>query len=358
MKIRKRILITGGAGFIGSNLSKVLLNKGEYVDCVDNLITGRIEAINSLRSYHRFRFFKLDVSDTAFFNTFIDNKYTDIYHLACPTGVPNIKTFGEEMLKTCSSGTENILRLACAHNAKVLYSSSAEVYGNPEIFPQSEDYHGNVNPVGPRSAYEEGKRFSEALIVMYVDKYKIDAKIVRIFNTFGIGMSQEDSRVIPRFLKNIRKGENLVIYGDGSQTRTHLYVDDLISGLLLVMERGCCGGVYNIGGEEQLSVADLAIAIKKLSNATVDIEYHPHFIEDHSDRLPMTTKVKALGWKPIIKVAEGLLRMLSSYGIPVNINNEAIITPTTENQPIILNVQSKNLRTQKKLARNKVFPDL
>lgn len=317
MSCNKKVLVAGGSGFIGSNLSRALLDAGASVDCVDSLITGRIESIDSLRSHRRFRYFKFDITDRDFFNTFSKEHYDEIYHLACPTGVPNIQLYGEEMLKTCSIGTDNILRLACTHNAKVLYASSAEVYGDPEVFPQHEEYSGNVHPTGPRSAYEEGKRFSEALVRAYVEKYQLDAKIVRIFNTFGIGMSPDDTRVIPRFLKLIKEGKKIVIYGDGTQTRTHLYVDDLIAGLMMVLENGCAGEVYNVGGDKQLTIADLAELIKSLTTLTVDVEYQPHFIEDHSGRHPMVSKVKELGWDPHIDVTEGLVRMLPSYGVPV-----------------------------------------
>ncbi|MGD8525466.1 MAG: NAD-dependent epimerase/dehydratase family protein [Thioalkalispiraceae bacterium] len=317
MSYRKKVLVAGGAGFIGSNLAKALLEEGYSVDCVDSLITGRIASIDVLRSNKRFRFFKFDITDRDFFNTFAKEHYDEIYHLACPTGVPNIRVYGEEMLKTSSIGTDNILRLACTHNAKVIYTSSAEVYGDPQVFPQHEEYCGNVHPTGPRSAYEEGKRFAEALVISYVEKYQLDAKIVRIFNTFGIGMSPDDTRVIPRFLKLIKEGKKIVIYGDGKQTRTHLYVDDLVAGLLLVMRKGSSGEVYNIGGDKQLTIAELADLIKSLTTLTVDVEYHPHFIEDHSGRHPMVSKVKDLGWTPNIGVTEGLIRMLPSYGVPV-----------------------------------------
>lgn len=311
----KRILVTGGSGFIGSNLCRTLIDSGAYVDCLDNLITGRMDGIASLRDSERFRFFHYDVTDPDFFKTFVGFRYDEIHHLACPTGVPNIERFGEEMLKTCSTGTENVLRLACAHNAKLVYTSSAEVYGDPEIFPQSEDYCGNVDPTGPRSAYEEGKRFGEALIALYARKYGVRAKIVRVFNTFGIGMSPDDSRLIPNFIKKLKNGENIVIYGDGTQTRTHLYVDDLVAGLLLVMEKGDAGGVYNIGGDKEMSVSAMAGLFRQLTELDLQLEHRPHFIEDHAGRLPRVSKVKGLGWAPRVDIAEGLCRMLEQHGI-------------------------------------------
>jgi dTDP-glucose 4,6-dehydratase/UDP-glucuronate decarboxylase len=314
----KRILITGGAGFIGSNLAKVLLADGAHVDCVDNLITGRLEAIHTLRLDKNFRFLKMDINEVIFLATCMSTRYDEIYHFACPTGVPNIRVYGEEMLRTCSRGTENVLEIACAQGAKVIYASSAEVYGDPDVFPQSEEYHGNVDPVGPRSAYEEGKRFGEALTRLYSEKYRVDAKTIRIFNTFGVGMSPEDSRVIPRFLKQIRDGRNVIVYGDGTQVRTHLYIGDLIAALLLVMDQGQRGEVYNIGGERQLSILELVDTIKELTPLPVKVEHRPHFIEDHAGRLPMTAKVKELGWEPRVDIREGLRRMLVSYGIPTH----------------------------------------
>lgn len=313
---RKTVLVTGGAGFIGSNLCAALLADDAHVDCVDNLITGRIEAIQHLRASPRFRLLQMDVTDPAFLPMSMSTRYDEIYHLACPTGVPNIKTYGEEMLRTCSTGTERVLQIARAHYARVIYTSSAEVYGNPVIFPQGEDYYGNVNSVGPRSAYEEGKRYGEALTRLYSEKYCVDAKIVRIFNTFGPGMSPEDTRVMPRFLKRIRERQAITVYGDGKQTRTYLYIDDLIAGLQIIMARGRSGEVYNIGGEQQLSIVELIEMLRGLTPMPFKVKFRPHFIEDHSGRLPMTNKLRELGWRPRVDIATGLRRMLVSFGIP------------------------------------------
>lgn len=317
MQDRKTVLVTGGAGFIGSNLCSALIERGAYVDCVDNLVTGRLEAIQHLRSSERFRLLHMDVTDPAFVMMSLGTHYHEIYHLACPTGVPNIKTYGEQMLRTCSTGTENVLQLARAHNARFIYTSSAEVYGNPEIFPQAEDYFGNVNSVGPRSAYEEGKRYGEALTRLYSQKYCVHTEIIRIFNTFGIGMSPDDSRVIPRFLKHIRDRRPVTVYGDGTQTRTYLYIDDLISALQIIMARGKSGEVYNVGGEQQHSIIELIELIRSVTPLPVRVQYEPHFIEDHVGRLPMTAKVRELGWQPRFDLVTGLRRMLTSYDIPI-----------------------------------------
>ncbi|MGI9305662.1 MAG: NAD-dependent epimerase/dehydratase family protein [Gammaproteobacteria bacterium] len=314
MKESRSVLITGGAGFIGSNLASLLLGRDYYVDCVDNLITGNMDSINPLRS-NKFRFFKVDITSPEFHQACGEHHYDYIYHLACPTGVPNIKKLGEEMLRTCSVGTDNALRLALMHGSGLLYTSSAEVYGNPEVFPQEENYHGNVDPIGARSAYEEGKRFSEALLVHYVRTYGMNARIVRIFNAFGPGMSMTDQRVIPQFIKRIKQGEKVVIYGDGSQTRTLLYVDDLVEGLKLVMEEGAAGEVYNIGGTKQLSINELSELIGRLTPHKVDVEFQPHFIEDHIGREPAVSKVRGLGWEPRTDVLDGLKNMLALHGL-------------------------------------------
>lgn len=330
MQNRKTVLVTGGAGFIGSNLCTALVKDDVHVDCVDNLITGRLEAVQHLRSSNRFRLLQMDITDPAFFSMSLSTRYDEIYHLACPTGVPNIKTYGEEMLRTCSTGTERVLQIARAHYAKVIYTSSAEVYGNPVIFPQSEDYFGNVNSVGPRSAYEEGKRYGEALTRLYSEKYCVDAKIVRIFNTFGVGMSPDDSRVVPRFLKRIRDRQSIIVYGDGKQTRTYLYIDDLISALQTVMARGRSGEVYNIGGEQQHSIIELIEMIRSLTPMPVKVKYRPHFIEDHSGRLPMTARVRELGWQPRVDILTGLRRMLASYGIATYDGDDRLPPPIHE----------------------------
>lgn len=315
MKSRKNILVTGGAGFIGSNLSRALLEEGHRVDCVDNLITGYSESIAALKSNKRFRFIKMDITSPEFPTICGQNRYDEIYHLACPTGVPNIKILGEEMMQTCSIGTNQVLRLALMHNAKLVYTSSAEVYGDPKVFPQAEDYHGNVNPVGARSAYEEGKRFSEALAALYVSKYKLDARVVRLFNVFGPGMSLNDQRVIPQFISKIKQGKKITIFGDGSQNRTLLYVDDLVDGLRLTLRKGQRGEVYNLGGTTQLTMIELYEMMQSLIGRKIEVDFQPHFIEDHAGRQPSTGKITALGWKPKVSVQEGLMRMLAQHNL-------------------------------------------
>ncbi len=306
------VLITGGAGFIGSNLSRYLLRQGYSVDCVDNLITGRLNSISDLRDHENFRFFNFDITDSRFVWAFSQRSYCKIFHLACPTGVPNIELLGEEMLETCSVGTSQTLKLAMVCNAKLVAASSAEVYGDPEVFPQQEAYTGNVDPMGPRSAYEEGKRFVEALVALYARKYGLDAKIVRIFNTFGEGMSPQDQRVIPQFMSKIVDGHPVTIFGDGGQKRTFLHVDDLVRGLETVINKGKPGEAYNIGGTEPVTILELVRMVERAIDCEVAIKHEPHFTTDHQGRLPETSKVRAIGWSAEVPVMEGLTRSFNA----------------------------------------------
>lgn len=300
------ILVTGAAGLIGSNLCKKLLEEGHEVVGVDNLITGSRENIKDLKSFPKFTFIKQDITKPFSSFQLPTSSLQLIYHLACPTGVPNLGPLAEEMLLTCSLGTRNIMELAKKHQAKVLFTSSSEVYGDPEVFPQDESYTGNVDPVGFRSPYEEGKRFSESLIMMYARKYKIDAKIVRVFNTYGPGMSSEESRVIARFLRQALNGQPLTVHGKGLQKRTFCYVDDLVDGLILVMEKGKSGEVYNLGSNKQVSILDLAKLIIKLTKSKSSILKVKRPSHDHQARLPSLEKVKKLGWKSKVSLKKGL----------------------------------------------------
>jgi nucleoside-diphosphate-sugar epimerase len=318
------ILVTGSAGFIGSNLTRILLDEGHTVVAVDNFVTGSRENIEKLKPEPRLSFKELDIGDPAFADLSPTIRFDEIYHLACPTGVPNLVTRAEEMLHTCSFGTYNILNRARRDGAKVLFTSTAEMYGQPERFPQDETYNGNVDPLGKRSPYEEGKRFSESILAMYVRKHGVNARVVRVFNTYGPGMSLQDERVIPHFLKCIVEEKPLRIYGDGSQTRSHLFVTDLLAGLRVAMEKGTAGEAYNCGGGNPIPIRELAELLMRLSGYGKGIEYREHFIEDHRGRLPGVAKIEALGWKQTISLEEGLRKMLAHYipmhsAIPVEI---------------------------------------
>ena len=304
----KNILITGAAGFIGSNLAQNLLTEGHIVTGIDNFITGTQKNIKRLEGNKKFRFIKADIADPGkeAVQKLINDKYNEIYHLACPTGVPNLVTLSEEMLLTCSMGTKNILEIAKASRAKFLFTSSSEVYGDPLVFPQGENYTGNVDPIGIRSPYEEGKRFSESLTIMYVRRYGVSGKIVRVFNTYGPNMSEKDLRVIPRFLEQIKSRIPLTLHGDGSQRRTFCYIDDLIVGLLLVMKKGGSGEVYNLGSDQEITMLQLAQLVKDVTGSKVTIDNVKRPSHDHSARLPNLEKIHKLGWKQKTPLERGL----------------------------------------------------
>lgn len=310
-------LVTGGAGFVGSNLCRFLLAAGYRVIAVDNLITGRKKNLAALRVNPQFQFNQVDIVDQSFVSAFQRTPLDVIFHLACPTGVPNIQRYGEEMLLTNSVGTKHVLDLARRHGAAIVFTSSCEVYGQPAVFPQHEQYHGNVDPIGPRSAYEEGKRFAESLIVSLSKKYELKAKIVRIFNAYGPHMSPHDQRVIPRFLRSVSTDTALTIYGDGTQERTFLYIEDLIHGLLLVHQHGQPYEVYNLGSDQTITINELASLILKLTGRANGIAHLPHFIEDHYRRLPSLEKIRSLGWQPIVQLEDGLQKMMRAWRISV-----------------------------------------
>lgn len=308
-------LVTGGAGFVGSNLCRFLLADGYRVMAVDNLITGRRKNLTALRSHAQFEFHQIDIVDPSFVSVFQRTPIDVIFHLACPTGVPNIQRYGEEMLLTNSHGTKHVIDLARQHCAAVILTSSCEIYGQPEVFPQHERYTGNVDPIGPRSAYEEGKRFAESMLITLGNKYGLDTKVVRIFNAYGPYMSPVDQRVIPRFLRSVVTGTELTIYGDGTQERTFLYVDDLVRGLLLVQQQGRPYEVYNLGSDRSITIKELADLVLTLTGRHNPIVHQPHFIQDHNRRLPSLGKVQALGWQPEVALEDGLARMIRAWRI-------------------------------------------
>lgn len=302
-----RILVTGGAGFIGKNLTLKLLNDGHKVVVVDNFITSNKADFKALLKPERLKLIEGDITDTKLISKIQkDFKFDEIYHLACPTGVPNILPLAFEMLMTCSTGTKNILELALGKKAKVLFTSSSEVYGDPEVFPQSEEYTGNVDPIGYRSPYEEGKRFSESLVKMYSQKYGLEAKIVRLFNTYGPFMSLKDTRVIPQFILAAKNGKSLPVKGRGLQKRTFCFVSDLVSGLEIVMKKGKRGEIYNLGSDKEVSIIDLGKLIIKLTGSKSKFKFIKREAHDHQARLPDLKKVTKLGWKSKVSLEEGL----------------------------------------------------
>ena len=309
-----RILVTGGAGFIGVNICKIFLKRGHTVVAIDNLITSDGSNLNTLKHFPRFTFMKADITK-PFPKTVRAPRFRfhEIYHLACPTGVDNLLRLGEEMLRTCAIGTRNVLEFARTHRSNVLFASSSEIYGDPQVTPQTEEYTGNVNPIGVRSTYEEGKRFAESLVSLYVRKYELDCRIVRIFNTYGPGMSDTDSRVIPRFLHQAQTGEPLTVHGKGTQKRTFCYVDDLVRGLLIVMKRGKPGEVYNLGSLEQITIRQLARVIRVITKSPSPIIFTDRPEHDHGHRMPSLGKVKKIGWYPTVSLRKGIALTLRKY---------------------------------------------
>lgn len=329
----RNILITGAAGFIGSNLAQTLLDQGHSVVGIDNFITGSKRNISQLNRNRNFIFIEHDIIKPLKPSA-VCGELSAIFHLACPTGVPNLTKLAEEMLLACSVGTTNVLNLARKNNAHVVFTSSSEAYGNPKESPQKESYTGNVDPTGVRSPYEEGKRFSESLCMMYQRKYGTDVRIVRVFNTYGPNMSLKDQRVIPAFMRQVMNDEPLTLHGDGSQIRTFCYVDDLVSALTTVMEKGKAGMVYNAGGDEQMTIRELAELVLQITNPTSSLDKlgtslgagseqrianSERPIHDHDSRLPDLTNLKALGWKQKVSLKEGLLKTADWYNISTNL---------------------------------------
>ncbi len=309
------ILVTGGAGFLGSNLVKKLLDSQAEVFVVDNLSTGSLKHRSLVDEKH---FFEMDIAGpnlTATLGNRNKFHFDEIYNLACPTGVPNIapEKLGEQMLDACTIGMKNVLELTKIHRARFLHVSSSEVYGEPQVFPQNETYTGNVDPIGFRAPYEEGKRVSETLTKLFVTKYGVKGSIVRLFNVYGPGMSLQDTRFIPTFIRQGLAGEPITIQGDGEQKRSLCYASDLIAGLKLVMNKGHNGEVYNLGSKEEFSVLQCANLVLELLNSQSEIRFVPRPPHDHSARCPDLRKIQQLGWEPKISLREGLLTMIADF---------------------------------------------
>lgn len=311
------ILITGGAGFIGSHLAEYLLEQDHTVTVVDNFSTGSKDKIRPILDHPRFSFFEMSVDSEVFIDNFlrIDDHFDQIYHLACPTGVPNCVTLSEEMIDACSFGVKNVLRVAREHESKFLVTSSSEIYGDPLVFPQTEEYTGNVQPVSLRSPYEEGKRFTETITMMFHRKYGVDTKIVRLFNVYGPRMSLTDTRVIPRLATQALRGERMTVHNGGDQTRTFCYVSDIINGIVMVMNKGVLGNVYNVGGDKEVAIRDLAILLRRLVNSSSEIEHCEPPLKDHMRRKPLLDRVFSLGWRQSVGLEDGLRLTIDDFRV-------------------------------------------
>lgn len=315
--VMKTYLIAGGAGFIGSNLSERLLNDGNKVICMDNLLTGSEENISHHFSNSNFVFINHDVINVI---PRMSEKIDGIFHLASPAS-PNAKSQRSymsnpiETLMVNSLGTKNLLDLAVASKCRLVYASSSEVYGDPAVSPQKEDYFGNVNPNGPRSVYDEGKRFGEAICMAYVRRFKADVCMIRIFNTYGPRMQKDDGRVVSNFINQALNGDDITIYGIGDQTRSFCYITDLVEGWILAMEKEeASGQVMNLGNDGEYKVSDLANKIIEMTGSSSKIINEDLPIDDPKMRKPDLSKAKEiLGYEPKVNLEEGLKRTIEYF---------------------------------------------
>jgi len=299
---RERVLITGAAGFLGSHLCERFLKEGYHVIGMDNLITGDLRNIEHLFPLEQFEFHNHDVS--KFVHVAGDLKY--ILHFASPASPIDYLKIPIQTLKVGSLGTHNLLGLAMAKKARILVASTSEVYGDPTVHPQTEAYWGNVNPVGPRGVYDEAKRFQEAITMAYHTFHGLETRIVRIFNTYGPRMRLNDGRVLPAFMGQALRGEDLTVFGDGSQTRSFCYVDDLVEGIYRLLLSDCADPV-NVGNPHEITIGQFAEEIIKLTGTDQKVIYKPLPTDDPKQRQPDITKAKAiLNWGPKVDRAEGL----------------------------------------------------
>lgn len=298
----KRVLITGAAGFLGSHLCDRFIKEGYAVVGMDNLITGNLKNLEHLFPLSQFEFYNHDVSNYVHVSGELDY----ILHFASPASPIDYLKIPIQTLKVGSLGTHNLLGLAKAKNARILVASTSEIYGDPLVHPQTESYWGNVNPIGPRGVYDEAKRFQEAITMAYHRFHGVETRIVRIFNTYGPRMRLNDGRVLPAFIGQALRGEDLTVFGDGSQTRSFCFVDDLIEGIYRLLMSDCADPV-NVGNPDEITIGEFAEEIIKLTGTTQKVIYKPLPVDDPMQRQPDITKAKSmLGWEPKVSRQEGL----------------------------------------------------
>lgn len=311
----KRILITGGAGFIGSHLCRRLLNEGNKIICLDNYFTGRESNVQNLIGNKFFELVRHDVTQPFY------AEVDEIYNLACPASPVHYQKDPIKTIKTSVMGAINMLGLAKRINAKILQASTSEVYGDPIVHPQSESYWGNVNPIGPRSCYDEGKRCAESLFINYHQQNNVRIKIARIFNTFGPNMNINDGRVVSNFIVQALKDEDITIYGEGKQIRCFQFIDDLVEGIIRFMNTDdTVTGPVNIGNPTEFSIIELAKKIIEMTNSLSRIVYMPLPKDDPMQRKPDISKARQYlnNWEPKIKLDEGLIKTISYFRNVIN----------------------------------------
>ena len=315
---RKKVLITGAAGFLGSHLCERFVKDDYHVIAMDNLITGRLKNIEHLFPLENFEFYNHDVSKFIH----IPGELDYILHFASPASPIDYLKIPIQTLKVGSLGIHNCLGLAKAKNATIMIASTSEVYGDPEVHPQTEDYWGHVNPIGPRGVYDEAKRFQEAMTMAYHTYHNVDTRILRIFNTYGPKMRLNDGRVLPAFIGQALRGEDLTVFGDGSQTRSFCYVDDLINGIVKLLHSGHHQPI-NVGNPDEITIKDFAEEIIKLTGTDQKIIYTDLPVNDPKQRQPDITKAKAiLNWEPKVSRAEGLK---ITYAFFKSLTNEELL---------------------------------
>ena len=299
-----RIVVTGGAGFLGSHLCTHLLDRGDEVICLDNLITGSIANIEGLFGRPGFTYVEHDVSTYMW----VPGEVDAVLHFASPASPADFDRIPIQILKVGSLGTHNALGLAKAKDAKFFLASTSEVYGDPQVHPQPETYWGHVNPIGPRGVYDESKRFAEAMTMAYHRSHGLDVRIVRIFNTYGPQMRPDDGRAMSNFIVQALRGDPITVYGDGTQTRSFTFVDDEIRGFLALFDSDVVGPV-NIGNPDEYTIKELAEAVVRITDSSSPIVYEPLPVDDPAQRQPdITRAIELLGWKPEIGLEEGITR--------------------------------------------------
>ncbi len=310
-----RTVVTGGAGFLGSHMCEALLDRGDQVVCVDNLVTGRSSNVAHLSERDGFEFLQVDVSEKLD----VDGPVDSVMHLASPASPVDFDRIPIEIMQVGSYGTHLGLELARKKQAVFHLNSTSEVYGDPLVHPQPETYWGNVNPIGPRSVYDEAKRFAEALTMAFHRTHDLDVRIVRTFNTYGPRMRPDDGRVVSNFIVQALQGEPLTMYGDGSQSRSFCYVDDQIDGQLALLDSGYVGPV-NIGNPNEFTVRELADKVIEATNSSSTVEFLPLPKDDPTQRKPdLTIARRELGWEPSVQLAEGIERTAAHFAAELNL---------------------------------------